>query len=121
MAARRKTRSQARVFRSPIEPGAVTLSPKTMLSLIPILLDCLGLVGNWYLTRDHLARVETMTMKHEAEIEQMKLRAGAYQQATDQQEARRTHDADLSHEREMTETGYQHERKLQQEGSPANG
>lgn len=70
---RRRTTTRTRILRSPIEPGVITLSPKTMLSLIPVLLLCLGLAGNWYLTRDHLARVESTVSKLEAEQEQMKI------------------------------------------------
>jgi hypothetical protein len=82
MATRRKRTARVRrvrVLRSPIEPGVITLSPKTMLSLIPILLLCLGLAGNWYLTRDHLARVEATAAKLEADVESMKLERAAAQ------------------------------------------
>jgi hypothetical protein len=79
MAARRKTRTRARVLRSPIEPGVIALSPKTMLSLIPIIIVSLGLAGNWYLTRDHLAALEKASATHDAEIEQLKLERAASQ------------------------------------------
>lgn len=71
--ATRKRKTRVRILRSPIEPGAMQVSAKTMFSLIPAAVLLVGLIGSWYVQRDHLQRVEHDADALKAQVNQIQL------------------------------------------------
>ena len=77
MAARRE-RARQRILRSPIEPGSIQVSAKTLLSMIPLVLVLLALTGSWYVQKDRQD-----TMKRQIEDLQDSVASMALENAAD--------------------------------------
>lgn len=74
---RRRSRRKRHPFRSPIEPGIVSVNPKVVMGIVPVIIFASSVVGGFYLQRERLqqAQIELATVK--ADVETLKLERAA--------------------------------------------
>jgi len=61
------------VLQSPIVPGAIQVSAKTLLPMIPLVLMLLALAGSWYVQKDRQETMKTQIEDLQDEVSSLKL------------------------------------------------
>lgn len=76
---RRRRTTKRHPFRSPIEPGIVSVNPKVVMGVVPVLMILASLTGGWYLMRERQALTQAEVTSLRNDVEAMKLEHAAEQ------------------------------------------